>query len=205
VIAVTAEAVVGERVLLERIEKASALELTLRSSLAVMLRDPELDSKHLLALGERLRAATRAVGVSLLVNDRLDLARYLEADGIHLGRLSVAIADARAWFGDRAWISVACHAPGEVARAEAMGANAALLSPIFASPGKGAPLGLAALGEARAGLADPSAFELIALGGVDMANARACLAAGATGVAAIRADFGEILRALLQTEPGSIG
>lgn len=190
VILITSMRDVPESLLLERIEAARAAPPAARAELAVQLRDPELTARELFQLGLRLRRATRAAGIRLLVNDRLDLAQILEADGVHLGRRSVSIADARAFLGPRAFVSVACHAVPELAVAAAQGASAALLSPIFASPGKGPPLGLAALKDAREALARAGlSLPVIALGGVDNASAAACFEAGAHGVAAIRGDL----------------
>ncbi len=197
---VTATDVVGADDLLARLDALSDLSREARSRVAVMLRDPGLGSRELLRLGERLRERTRALGASLWVNDRLDLAKALGADAVHLGRRSVAIADAKAFLGDAMRISVACHAPGEVAEAAAAGASAALLSPVFASPGKGPAIGTEALAAARAALAAAGgSLALYALGGVDAGRAAACLAAGADGVATVRAEPRSTLTALLAT------
>ncbi|WP_437594516.1 thiamine phosphate synthase [Sorangium sp. So ce1000] len=193
---ITQSADVPEPVLLARLSAFGALPREARARVAVQLRDPELSGAALHALGRRLRDATAALGASFLVNDRLDLALLLGADGVHLGRRSVAVADARALLGAGAFVSVACHGVDDVLRAAEAGADAAVLSPIFATPGKGPPLGLEALREARARLdAASRGVALVALGGVDAASAPACLAAGADGVAAIRADFGGALPA----------
>jgi thiamine-phosphate pyrophosphorylase len=187
---ITAIDVVPEPLLLARLAALSVLPAELRARVAVQLRDPELSGRALHALGARLREATAALGAALVVNDRIDLAILLGADGVHLGRRSVGIADARALLGPEAFISVACHDLDDVARAAGHGADAAVLSPIFATPGKGPPLGVAALGEARRRIAAAARpVSLIALGGVDAATAPVCLAAGADGVAAIRADL----------------
>lgn len=193
VLQITAAAVVPEGVIRARL---AALPASARGLVAVQLRDPELSGRALFDLGVRLRAAARAAGAALVVNDRLDLALALGAEGAHLGRRSVAVADARALLGRAAWISVACHAVAEVVRAAEQGADAALLSPIFASPGKSAPLGVEALRRAREALAARGlALQLVALGGIDAGNAAACLAAGADAVAAIRADLAGVLDA----------
>jgi thiamine-phosphate pyrophosphorylase len=131
------------------------------------------------------------MGAAFWVNDRIDLALALRADGVHLGRRSVTVADARALLPPGTWISLSCHGPSEVAEAAALGADLALLSPIFSSPGKGPPIGVAALREARARA--PAGFPVVALGGVDAGNAGACFAAGATAAAAIRADLASVL------------
>ena len=190
-IQISALDVVPEPALLARIHAAARLPEPSRRTLAVMLRDPELSGRALLRLGTALREATRAIGASLLVNDRLDLALALEADGVHLGRRSVSIKDARALLGEGAFVSRSCHAVDEVTQVAALGADAAVLSPIFASPGKGPPLGTGALRAAREAL-DRGGFErvaLVALGGIEAGNAEACFLAGAGAVAAIRADL----------------
>jgi thiamine-phosphate pyrophosphorylase len=186
VLQITAASILPEEILLARITAAGALPAEARRRFAVQLRDPEIDTRSLLRLGRILRDATAAIGASLVVNDRLDLARALRADGVHLGHRSVDVADARDFLPGATWIAVACHSIEEVRRAAGAGADAAVLSPIFATPGKGPPIGLDAIREARE--AAP-AIHLIALGGIDAANARACLDAGAGGVASIRADL----------------
>jgi thiamine-phosphate pyrophosphorylase len=190
---ITALDVVPEAALMDRIRAAAALPPDIRSRVAVQLRDPELTGRALFEFGARLRAATRAAEIALVVNDRLDLARSLAAEGVHLGRRSVSVADARSFLGQDIWVSVSCHAPSEVPRAAQAGADAALLSPIFASPGKGPPLGVEALRDASGSL------PIIALGGVDAGALPACFQAGAAGVAAIRADLAQTLVSTLRT------
>lgn len=195
VILISATEVVPAPALLDRVHAAAALPAAARQRLAVMLRDPARSGRALSALGASLREATAAIGAAFLVNDRLDLALALGADGAHLGRLSVQIGDARALLGRGAWISRACHSVDEVIQAAAEGADAAVLSPIFPSPGKGPPLGVSALEAAREALdrRGLGATSLVALGGIDQGAAAACFAAGAGAVAAIRGDVGPIL------------
>ncbi len=186
---VTELAVVGELEVLARIARTAELPLGARARLSVQLRDPELPVRALRRFGEALREATRGVGARLIVNDRVDLALLLEADGVHLGRRSMAVGEARSLLGAGAWISTSAHGIEDVVAAARAGADAALLSPIFASPGKGPPLGPEALGEARAVLArEGLSLVVFALGGVTSSNAGLCFAAGADGVAAIRGD-----------------
>jgi thiamine-phosphate pyrophosphorylase len=195
VLQITARGVLPETDLFARLGALAGLPPAARACFAVQLRDPELTARALLDLGVRLRETTRALGAALVVNDRLDLALAIGADGVHLGRRSVTVEDARALLPAGAWISASCHDLADVVRAAEDGADAAVLSPIFASPGKGRALGVEALHQARAALdARSSATSLVALGGVDAENAAACFAAGAGGVAAIRADLGPLLR-----------
>jgi thiamine-phosphate pyrophosphorylase len=152
---------------------ARCVERARPGSVAIQLRDHDLSARARLELGRRLLA----LGAPLIVNDRLDLALALGVSNVHLGERSMSPKDARRLIPN-AWISQACHDPE---RAGDLDADAILLSPVLA-PRKGRPaLGLPALARARARLS-PGA-RLYALGGVDAESARACLDAGADGVA----------------------
>lgn len=187
VIQITDARALDDRALYARIEAAAPLG----ARFAVMLRDPEIVPRELLAHGSSLRDRLRNAGARLLVNDRLDLAHALGADGVHLGRLSVAPCSARALLGEGVLVTVSAHDIEEAARRAASGVNAVLLSPIFATPGKGPPLGLEVLARARRVL--PREVALVALGGVDQENAHECLSAGANGVASVRADLSRFI------------
>ncbi len=199
---------VSEAALFERLSRAASLPLAARESLSVQLRDPGLPVRDLVRLGLSLRRVTRDLGARLIVNDRVDVALLIEADGVHLGRRSMSVGDARAVcldgtasgpkprgaaraiVGPGAWISTSAHSVDDVLVSARAGANAVLLSPIFTSPGKGQPLGPQALTEAREALSrEGLSLSLFALGGIDLDTARDCLDAGADGVAAIRADL----------------
>lgn len=191
---ITATDLVPEAELFRRLEVVAELDVVARSRLAVQLRSPELSTRELARLGERLRRATHRLGARLIVNDRLDLARALDADGVHLGRRSVRVAEARAFVGEGTWVSVSAHDLEDLRDAQAQGADAALLSPVFASPGKARPLGLGALRDARSAV---SSLGLVALGGIDARRALSCREAGADGVAVVRGELSEVLAALL--------
>jgi thiamine-phosphate pyrophosphorylase len=172
---------------LSQLERLSAAASA--GTVQVQLRDPQLPIRERLRFGQRLRELTRRHGQRLTVNDRLDLALLLEADGVHLAHASVAPEDARA-FGDRyglPWrISAACHVPEALADAAA---EALLLSPV-AQARKGRPaLGIDGLKRALRARLDRSArlgaCRVYALGGVTRHNAREFLEAGADGVALI--------------------
>jgi thiamine-phosphate pyrophosphorylase len=152
---------------------------------AVHLRAKALGGAAQLELARSLREATAACRQLLLVNDRLDVARCAGADGAHLPAAGVAPADARRLLGRAALVGVSCHSAGDVLRALDGGADDATFGPVFDTPSKrayGEPVGLDALAAAaRLGL------PLVALGGIDAAGAPRARAAGAAGVAAIRA------------------
>jgi thiamine-phosphate pyrophosphorylase len=152
---------------------------------AIHLREKDLGGRDLLALARTLVAVCRAHGQRLLVNDRLDVALAAGADGVHLPAAGIPVADARRLLGPAALVGVSCHSAADVARALAGGASYATFSPVYETPSKrayGPPVGLDALREAaRLGL------PLVALGGVSPERVPELRAAGAAGVAAIRA------------------
>jgi thiamine-phosphate pyrophosphorylase len=154
---------------------------------AIQLREKDLSGRALTELARELRAVTAAAGVALYINDRVDVALAVGADGVHLGGTSLDVAAAGAIAGDLA-IAVSAHAPAEVAALHAAAGKRmsfALLGPIFDTPSKrrfGAPLGAAAItAAARAGL------PIVGVGGLGPEQAGEVLAAGAHGVACIRA------------------
>jgi thiamine-phosphate pyrophosphorylase len=167
-----------------------------RGDFAVQLRDRTRSREDRAAWARRLRGVTRTLDVALIVNGDVGLAREVDADGIHFG-VDATLDDVEA--AAAMWRSFAAHRDEDVARARVAGVDAALVSPIFASPGKGAPRGTAAL--ARAVRVAGERVAVIALGGVGEAEARACFEAGAVGVAVIRALLcatlpGEVARKL---------
>ena len=153
---------------------------------AVQLREKDLSGRALTELARELRAVTGAAGAALYVNDRIDVALAVAADGVHLAGTSLDPAAAARVAGDLA-IGVSAHAPAEVAALHAAGARLtfALLGPIRETPSKrayGAPLGAVAISEAAS-----AGVPIVAVGGLEPAHVRDALAAGAVGVACIRA------------------
>ena len=145
----------------------------------VQIRDKELSARDLFESCLSAAAAPRTA--RLLVNDRLDVALACGIDGVHLPSGRPSPAGYRAAAGRSLVIGVSCHTIEEVRRAAAEGADFALLGPIFTSPGKGPPIGLGVLEQAAR-----ESIPVLALGGITLENARACMDAGAAGIAAIR-------------------
>jgi len=174
---------------------------------AVQLREKDLPARDLYRLALEVRELTRRHGARLLVNDRIDVALAVEADGVHLPTHGLPVAEARRLLGPNRLLGVSTHSPAEAPRAQAEGADFLVLGPIFDTPSKrpfGSPLGPGILRAARTEVAIP----LFAIGGITAANAPEVLAAGADGVAVISAllaapDPGEAARALLAAVGGS--
>ena len=155
---------------------------------AVQLREKDLDGRALTELGRALRATTAAAGVRLFVNDRIDVALAVGADGVHLGGTSLAPAEARAMAPSLA-VAVSTHGSADV-RAAVGRVAFAVFGPIRDTPSKrayGPPLGFGALAEAASlDLPDLPGLPLLALGGLDGRDVPDLLAAGAHGIACIR-------------------
>jgi thiamine-phosphate pyrophosphorylase len=167
-----------------------ALAAAPRGAVAVQLREKDLGGRDLLRLAEALRAATRAAGAPLLVNDRVDVALAADADGVHLPGGGLPVAEARRLLGRGRLIGVSAHS-AEVARAAAeAGADYVVFGPVFATPAKaryGPPQGLVAL---RAAVRAASPVPVFAIGGIEPDRAQDCLGASAAGVAVIRSGLG---------------
>jgi thiamine-phosphate pyrophosphorylase len=165
---------------------------------AVQLRDKDLEGGTLFALAERLRVATRARGAAFFVNDRVDVAVAVGADGVHLGGESLPARVVRPLLPAGMLIGVSTHAPDQVAGAAA---DFAFFGPVYDTPSKrpfGVPQGVARLADAVRAAAIP----VLAIGGVSVEHVAALRATGAHGGAVIRAvlaadDPGAATRALL--------
>jgi thiamine-phosphate pyrophosphorylase len=151
---------------------------------AVQLRERDLATHPLLALAEEVLKLTREHHALLLINDRVDLALALGADGVHLRADSLPVAATRRLLGSDRLIGVSAHSVDEVMRAEAEGADFAVLGPAYATSSKqpyGVPLGLAPIGEAARRCRIP----IFAIGGITPVRAQEVRHEGAFGVAVI--------------------
>lgn len=96
----------------------------------IQLREKEMSKKDRLELGLKLRALTRQEGVLFIVNDDLDLALILDADGVHLGQDDIPIRFARPLMKDKI-IGVSTHSLGQAEEAVASGADYIGVGPVF--------------------------------------------------------------------------
>jgi thiamine-phosphate pyrophosphorylase len=150
----------------------------------VVLRERALSDTGWCELALELEPERRA-GLRLVASRRLDLARALGLDGVHLAADAVPVAEARAWLGPTALIGYSAHDGAEAGRARAAGADYATLSPIYPTESKPGAQARGTAWLARA--AAEAALPILALGGVTAARAAEALRAGAHGVAAVSA------------------
>ncbi len=151
----------------------------------VQVREKDLPTPALVELVKGAVEGARGSNTHIVVNDRLDVALALDASGVHLGTQSIPAAAVRARAAKDFLVGVSCHSLAEALAAEEAGADYALLGPIFETPSKlafGPPLGLEALQEVTQRVKIP----VLALGGIKLDRVKACLEAGAAGIAGIR-------------------
>jgi len=155
----------------------------------IQIREKDLDTRPLAELARFAVDETRATSTKILINDRLDVALAAGATGVHLGEQSLPLERVNEWrrSGGRLdfQIGVSCHSLDDARAAERNGADYIFFGPIFATPSKeafGRPQGIECLQEVCSAIEIP----VLAIGGVNVENARACIEAGAAGIAAIR-------------------
>ncbi len=167
----------------------------------IQLREKDLAPRELESLARQSVKMVResSAATRLLINGRTDIALACDADGVHLPDGDLPASELRTlWMkcSNRSpLIGVSAHSVAGARYAEAHGADFAVLAPVFEKPGTSASAtGLATLREACSVPAAPGdveapyqgGFRVLALGGVNLANAGSCIAAGAAGVAGIR-------------------
>jgi thiamine-phosphate pyrophosphorylase len=153
---------------------------------AVQLREKDLSGRQLFELAGELREVTGKYGAKLLINDRVDVALAIGADGVHLGKAGLPVAEARRILGSERLIGYSAHSAAEALQAQRAGADFVTLGPVYHTPSKaqfGEPLGVGVLAEATRVVSIP----VFALGGVKQATVVEVLLAGARGIALISA------------------
>jgi thiamine-phosphate pyrophosphorylase len=197
----------------DRRRSARPLVETVRMALAggvdaVQLRERDMSDRELYDLAVKLRAITREAGAALIVNQRLDVALAVGADGVHLGWRSLSAAEVRKIAGEKLLIGISCHDGPQIHSAEEARANYALVGPVFHTPSKEGlvkPIGFASLKS----LVSEAGIPILAIGGITPENAAQVMATGVAGLAAISALIGpedpgaaaRAFRAAEQTQP----
>jgi thiamine-phosphate diphosphorylase len=153
----------------------------------LQLRDKESSGGRLFRVALQLRKLTREAKVPLIVNDRLDIALAVDADGVHLGQADLPASVARNIMGSGRILGVSAETVAEAVAAEKDGADYLGVGPVFdargTKPDAGEPRGLELIASVRRRCRLP----IVAIGGIDADNARKVLEAGADAAAVISA------------------
>jgi len=180
---ITDDALAGERIT-AIIEAACAAGCHM-----VQLRQRRLPASDLLALARSLRELTTATGTLLVINDRIDIALAVGADGVHLPAAGMSPARARRLLGPTRIVGRSAHSADEIAAFARADAEVDYLQfgPVYATASKagyGRPQGLARLGEA---VDAAGQVPVIAVGGIEENRVAEVMSRGAAGVAVIAA------------------
>lgn len=158
---------------------------------AVQLREKDLEGKELFNLAEKVRDLCARYHAALFINDRIDVACAIDADGVQLGKTSLPIETARELLGPIRTIGASTHSLEETRDAERQGADFILFGPVYFTASKaayGAPQGLAALKK----IVENIALPVYAIGGIKPENVEEVMSAGSRGIALISAVMAAI-------------
>lgn len=161
--------------------------LALRAGVGTLqFRDKNASTRELISMAVILRDLCRDHGALFIVNDRVDVAMAIGADGVHVGQNDMPVHLARKILGAHSIIGASVRSPGEAVLAYEEGADYVAANLIFPTDTKtdlGEPLGIEAISE----LKKASPLPLVAIGGINPSNVDAVREAGADGIAVVSA------------------
>jgi thiamine-phosphate pyrophosphorylase len=162
---------------------ATAEELLAGGVTLVQYRNKSGNARQIL---EQSRELKRRIGesVTLIMDDRADLCLAAGFDGVHVGQEDLSPAGARKVIGEKLWLGVSTHNSEQVKEADNTSASYVAIGPVFSTASKANPdpvVGLEGVKKARALTPKP----LVAIGGINRANCRSVIEAGADSVAVI--------------------
>ena len=96
----------------------------------IQLREKSIPDNVVVELGHKIRTLCDEFGATFIVNDRADIAKIVQADGVHLGYDDISVADAREVLGENAIIGKTTHDPDDIEKAIKDGADYITLGPI---------------------------------------------------------------------------
>ena len=152
---------------------------------AIQVRDKTASAVQLINEAERVLRITKAAKVPLIINDRVDVAVALEADGVHIGQDDLPVSVARQILGPGRVVGKSTHSLKQALEADQEGADYLAVGPIYQTPTKPdyPSVGLSLIRQIKAQVRKP----IVAIGGIDQATLPDVLTAGAERVAVIRA------------------
>ncbi len=152
----------------------------------IQFRDKEMTTRQLVETARKIKELTDEADIPLIINDRLDVALAVDADGVHVGQDDMPAALARQLIGPHKILGVSASTVEEALQAEKDGADYVSASPVFTTPTKldaPPPTGL----EGLKAIVQAVNLPVIAIGGINEENAAEVIACGADGVAVISA------------------
>jgi thiamine-phosphate pyrophosphorylase len=151
----------------------------------IQLREKHLAPREFYREAEEALSVARSLGVRLIINDRVDIALALQADGVHLGQDDLPPEAARELLGERAIIGFSTHTLEQAGVAARLPVDYLAIGPIFETSSKENPdpvVGLKGLRRVRETIGE---IPLVAIGGIQLENARQVIETGADSIAVI--------------------
>jgi len=152
----------------------------------VQLREKDIDTREFIALAQRIKPILKDVGVPLIINDRVDVALAVDADGVHIGQSDMPYDIARRLLGPDKIIGLSVENMDEVLEANSLDVDYIGVSPVYSTATKtdtAPPFGLEGLRKA----VELSSHPAVAIGGMNAATAPDVLATGVDGIAVVSA------------------
>jgi thiamine-phosphate pyrophosphorylase len=151
----------------------------------IQLREKHSSPREFFLQAQAAIEVARPHGVRIIINDRVDLALAVRADGVHLGQDDMPPKAARELLGEKALIGFSTHSPAQASQASTLPIDYLAIGPIFPTSSKNDPdpiVGLAGLEQVRNAVGD---LPVVAIGGIFSENIQTVLSGGATCVAVI--------------------
>ena len=152
----------------------------------VQLREKDCSTAEFVSIASRLMEKLKPLGVPLIINDRIDVALAVDADGVHIGQSDMPYATARRLLGNDKIIGLSVETMDEVVEANALDVDYIGVSPVYSTATKTdtlQPFGLQGLRRA----AELSRHRIVAIGGMNEATVGDVIACGIEGVAVVSA------------------
>lgn len=151
----------------------------------VQLREKNMPANKVLELGRKVKQLCLEYNAVFIINDRVDIAALLEADGVHLGQDDLDVASARTILGNNVIVGVSTHAPEQALKAVEDGADYIGVGPVFSTPTKEGrtPVGIEYVRWVSKNIEIPA----FAIGGIDLDNIDEVIEAGLSQISVVRA------------------
>ena len=153
----------------------------------IQLRDKQASSRGFYSDAQPALQIARSAGVKLIINDRVDIALALRADGVHLGQEDMPVEAARRILGEQAVIGFSTHNLEQIREALNLPIDYLAFGPVFPTNSKRNPDPVAGLNQLKRAREMVFPMPVVAIGGINHLNATEVLNAGATAVAVISA------------------
>jgi len=151
----------------------------------VQLREKELDTRQFIERARKLQKILKPHNVPLIINDRIDIALAVNAEGVHIGQKDMPFGQVKKIIPGNMIVGLSVETIEQLKEAESLPADYLAVSPVFSTPVKTdfdqKPWGLEGLAEAR----KLTLHTLVAIGGINASNARDVISAGADGIAVV--------------------